>query len=66
MTPRKARMAHDGHREFAPASRERALDPSPLAFIDRAQYSGIDRQQREILGLQLEEWRSLGTDIDAI
>ena len=62
----KARMAHDGHGEFAAAAVERALDPCPLSFVDRTQNAGVDRQQREIAGLQFEKRSPLGTSVDAI
>ena len=52
-------MADDGHDELAAAAVERALDPCPLPFVDRAQDAGIDGEQREIVGLQLEEHRAL-------
>ena len=47
----KARMAHDGHGELAAAAVERALDLCRLAFVDRAQDAGIDRQQSKVFGL---------------
>src|SRR5262245_2528823 len=62
----EAWMAHDGHDKLTAASAESAFDPCQLFFVDRAQDAGIDRQQREILGLQLEERRPLGADVDAV
>jgi hypothetical protein len=59
-------MAHDRHGELAAAAGERALDPCRLSVVERAQHAGVDREQREILGLQFEERRSLGADVDAV
>ena len=59
-------MADDGHGELATAAIERALDPRPLLLVDGAQDARIDRDQREIRGLQFEERRPLAAGIDAV
>ncbi len=66
MTAGETWMTHDGHDQLALAAVECALDPRPLALVDGAQDTGIDREQREIRGLQFEEHRPLGADFDAI
>ena len=48
-------MPHDCHDELALASLERPLNPGPLPLIERAQDSGVDRQQRKSVGLQLKK-----------
>src|SRR5262249_5152510 len=62
---REARMSDDRHGELATASAERAFDPGPLPFVDRAQDAGIDREQCKVLRLQFEEWRPLRASLDA-
>src|SRR5262245_54469329 len=59
-------MTYNCHYELAPAAFERALEPCPLARIDRAQDAGIDCKQREIRRLQLEERRPLACSADSI
>ena len=66
MTAGETWMAHDGHGELALAALECSLDPRPLTLVDGAQDTRIDREQREIRGLQFEELRPLGSDFDAI
>ena len=61
MAAGKARMADDRHRELATAAVERTLEPCPLPLINPAQDAGIDGEQREILGLQLEKRRPLAS-----
>ena len=54
------------HDELAPASLQRPFNPSPFPLIDRAQDTGIDGEQREILGLHFKKRRSLRSNVDAI
>ena len=56
-------MADDGHREFAETSIEGSLDPRQLALVHGTQDAGVDRKQREIIGLQFEKGRPLDPDI---
>src|SRR6516165_10041487 len=61
----ETRMPDDRHGELATASAERAFDPGPLSFVDRAQDAGIDREECEVLRLQFEERRPLRASLDA-
>ena len=53
------RMAEDDHRELAPRLLEPRAQPGELVRIDAPEHAGIDRQQREPLGLDLEIRRVL-------
>ena len=50
-----------------PAARcERGLEPALLRRIDRPQDAGVDRDEREAIGLDLEERRALKAGRDAV
>ena len=53
------RVAQHRHRRLAGRSRQRRVEPGGFLIVDRSHDAGVDGDEREPVGLHLEEGRSL-------
>ena len=63
---RVERMPEDRHRDLAARARRAPLRATPIARVDPLDDAGVERHQREALGLELEERRALKTGRHAV